>query len=62
MSWETTWNNQLPVTISCDALPSGLGGELLQDQRPVSYASRPPTEAESRYAQIEKELLAVQFS
>ena len=53
---------QKPVTISCDASPTGLGGVLLQDQRPVAYASRSLTDAESRYAQIEKELLAVQFS
>lgn len=53
---------QKPVTISCDASPTGLGGVLLQEQRPVAYASRSLTDAESRYAQIEKELLAVQFS
>ena len=53
---------QKPVTISCDASPTGLGGVLLQDQRPVAYASRSLTDAESSYAQIEKELLAVQFS
>ena len=51
-----------PVTISCDASPTGLGGVLMQDGCPVAYTSRSLTEAESRYAQIEKELLAVQFS
>ena len=51
-----------PVTISCDASPTGLSGVLTQEGRPVAYASRSRTEAESRYGQIEKELLAVQFS
>ena len=53
---------QKPVTISRDASPTGLGRLLLQDKCPVAYASRSLTNAESRYAQIEKELLAVQFS
>ena len=53
---------QKPITISCDASPTGLGGVLLQEKCPVAYASRTLTEAESRYAQIERELLAVQFS
>ena len=53
---------QKPVTISCDASPTGLGGVLLQGGCPVTYASRSLTDAESRYAQIEKELLAVLFS
>ena len=51
-----------PVTISCDASPTGLGAVLLQHGYPVAYASRSLTETESRYAQIQKELLAVQFS
>ncbi|PFX15247.1 Retrovirus-related Pol polyprotein [Stylophora pistillata] len=53
---------QKPVTISCDASPTGLGGVLLQGGRPVAYASRSLMDAKSRYAEIEKELLAIQFS
>ena len=57
---------QKPTTISCDASPTGLGGVLLQDERPVACSSRSLTDEESRYmymhVQIEKELLAVQFS
>ena len=51
-----------PITISCDAPPTGLGAVLLQEESPVAYTSRSLTDSESRYAQIEKELLAVQFS
>ena len=50
-----------PVTITCDASKSGLGAVLLQEGKPVAYASRALTDAETRYAQIEKELLAVVF-
>ena len=51
-----------PVTVTCDASKSGLGVTLLQDAKPVAYASRALTDAETRYAQIEKELLAVVFA
>ena len=50
-----------PVRINCDASRTGLGAVLLQGGFPVAYASRSVTEAESRYAQIGKELLTVQF-
>ena len=50
-----------PVTITCDASKSGLGAVLLQEGKPVAYASKALTDAETRYAQIEKELLAVVF-
>lgn len=49
------------VTISVDASKSGLGAVLLQKNKPCAYASRAMTETQKRYAQIEKELLAICF-
>ena len=50
------------LTIQCDASQGGLGAALLQNGRPIEYASRALTETEKRYAQIEKEMLAIVFS
>jgi len=51
-----------PVTIQTDASQSGLGSCLLQQGRPVAYASRALTSAEQNYSQIEKETLAICFA
>ena len=47
------------VTLQCDASQNGLGAALLQHGQPVAYASRALLSAETRYAQIEEELLAI---
>ena len=54
--------NVKEVTLQCDASQSGLGAALLQNGQPVAYASRALTPTETRYAQIEKELLAIVFA
>jgi hypothetical protein len=51
-----------PLTIQCDASEKGLGAALLQDGKPIAYASRALRENETRYAQIEKEMLAIVWS
>ena len=56
------YNLEEEVTIQCDASQAGLGAALLQNRQPVAYASRALTPAETRYAQIEKELLAIVFA
>jgi hypothetical protein len=46
----------------CDASKYGLGSVLMQDGKPVVYASKSLTQTETGYAQIEKEMLAILFS
>ena len=48
--------------IQCDASSSGLGAVILQEGRPLPYASRALTDPETRYTTIEKEMLAIVFA
>ena len=50
------------MTLQCNTSQFGLGAALLQNEQPVAYASRAISNAETRYAQIEKELLAIVFA
>lgn len=56
------YNPREVVVIQCDASQYGLGAALLQDGKPVAYASRAMTDTEKLYAQIEKELLSIVFA
>ncbi|KAL4098106.1 hypothetical protein QTP88_022775 [Uroleucon formosanum] len=49
-------------TIQCDASEKALGCCLLQNNRPVYYASRCMSDKEQIYAQVEKEMLGIVFA
>ena len=51
----------LPVTIQVNASQVGLGAALLQGNKPVAFTSKTLTDAECRYTNIEREMLAVVF-
>lgn len=50
-----------PATVQVDASQIGVGAALLQNGRPIAFASKALTETEQRYANIERELLAIVF-
>ena len=55
------YNMDKPLLLSVDASTKGLGAAVIQDNGVVAYASRALTTTEQKYAQIEKEMLAVVF-
>lgn len=50
------------IVIQSDSSKDALGCCLLQDNKPVAFASRSLTSTEINYAQIEKELLSISFA
>ena len=51
-----------PVTVQVDASQRELGACLLQEGEPIAYASKSLTDTETRYTNIERELLAIVFA
>ena len=49
------------LTLQVDASKHGLGATLLQDGKPIAFASKSLTDTEVNYAQIEKETYAILF-
>ena len=56
------YDRRKPVTVQADASQRGLGACLLQEGQPIAYASKSLTDTETRYANIERELLAIVFA
>ena len=56
------YDPSLYLTIQCVASQSGLGAAILQNGKPIEYASRSLDDTETRYAQIEQEMLGIVFT
>ena len=60
------YDRTLPVTVQANASLRGLGACLIQkhngEDQPIAFASKSLTDAETRYANIERELLAIVFA
>ena len=50
-----------PLTLQVDASKHSLGATLLQEGKPIAFASKSLTDTEVNYAQIEKETYAILF-
>lgn len=62
----TFYNPNLPIKVTCDASPTGVGAvisHILHDksERPIAFASRSLSTAEKNYSQLDKEALALIF-
>lgn len=53
------WRSHRPFTMVCDASIEGVGGVLMQDDRPIAFESRKLNQAETHYSPTELEMLAV---
>ena len=56
------FNHTAPTEVQCDASLKGLGACLIQNDRPISYASKSLSDAEKRYSNIEREMLGVVYA
>ena len=55
------YDRNKPVILQCDASLKGLGACILQDGKPIAFASKSLTDTKTRYVNIKQELLAIVF-
>ena len=55
------YNRNKLVILQCNASLKGLGACILQDGKPIAFASKSLTDTETRYTNIKRELLAIVF-
>lgn len=61
------YNPENPLILTCDASPVGISGILSHrfpsgEERPIGFASRSLSKAETNYSQIDREALAIVFA
>ena len=55
------YDSTVPLTLEVDASQKGLGVALTQDGKPIAFGSKTLTECQSRYSNIEREMLAIVY-
>lgn len=55
------FNVNKDIVMSVDCSSEGVGACLLQDQKPIAYASKALSNCQKSYAQVEKEMFAIVF-
>ena len=55
------YDKRKPIVLTVDSSSKGLGAAIMQEGKPIAYASCALTETQQRYSQIERETLAIVF-
>lgn len=55
------YDSKIALVLSVDSSKSAVGAVIMQNGRPIAYSSKTLTSSQENYAQIEKELFAIQF-